>query len=87
MGIPAREMLADLLLDGNHPELALAEYEADLKFSPNRFNGLYGAAKAAELLGNTAKANTYYTQLVKTCEGSASDRQELARAKQLLAQK
>jgi hypothetical protein len=87
MGIPAREMLADLLLDGNHAELALAEYEADLKFSPNRFNGLYGAAKAAELLGNTAKANTYYTQLVKTCEGSSSDRQELARAKQLLAKK
>jgi hypothetical protein len=31
------------------PEQALAEYETDLKFNPNRFNGLYGAAQAAEL--------------------------------------
>ena len=38
--IPAREMLADLLLETKHPEQALAEYETDLKFNPNRFNGL-----------------------------------------------
>src|ERR1700730_6923778 len=48
LAIPAREMLADLMLDMNRPEQALAEYEADLKFNPYRFNGLYGAALAAE---------------------------------------
>jgi tetratricopeptide (TPR) repeat protein len=86
-GIPAREMLADMLLDSKHPEQALVEYEADLKFNPNRFNGLYGAARAAEAAGRIAKANVYYAQLVKMCEGSHSDRPELAKAKELLARK
>ena len=37
LAIPAREMLADMMLEMNRPEEALAEYEADLKFNPNRF--------------------------------------------------
>ena len=40
--IPARDMLGDLLLETKHPDQALTEYETDLKFNPNRFNGLYG---------------------------------------------
>lgn len=87
MGIPAREMLGDMLLDSKHPELALVEYEADLKFNPYRFNGLFGAAQAAQMTGNSTKANSYYAQLVKVCAGSESDRPELAKAKQLLAEK
>jgi len=86
-GIPAREMLADLLLDSNHPDQALAEYETNLKFNPNRFNGLYGAARAAEAARKGQKANEYYAQLVKVCNGSQSDRPELAKAKELLAKK
>ena len=85
--IPAREMLADLLLELKRPEQALAEYQIDLRFNPNRFNGLYGAARAAEMAGKTDKANDYYAQLVKACAGSNSDRPELARAKSLIAQK
>ena len=85
--IPAREMLADILLESNHPDQALAEYESDLKFNPNRFNGLYGAARAAEAAGKNQKANEYYAQLVKVCEGSQSDRPELTKAKELLAKK
>jgi tetratricopeptide (TPR) repeat protein len=87
LAVPAREMLADMLLDMSRPEQALAEYEADLKFNPNRFNGLYGAARAAEMTGKTEKANSYYAQLVHACDGSNSDRPELSRAKALLAQK
>jgi tetratricopeptide (TPR) repeat protein len=83
--IPAREMLADLLLETKHPDLALAEYETALKFNPNRFNGLYGAASAAEAAGKNEKAAAYYAQLVKLCDGSNSDRPELGRAKALLA--
>ena len=86
-GIPAREMLADLLLETSHPEQALTEYETDLKFNPNRFNGLYGAATAAEKAGKTEQATTYYAQLIKICAGSNSDRPELGKAKALLAQK
>jgi len=87
VAIPAREMLADMLLEMNRPEQALAEYENDLKYNPNRFDGLYGAAHAAELAGKNDKANTYYSQLLQVCAGSNSDRPELSRAKQMLAQK
>jgi tetratricopeptide (TPR) repeat protein len=87
LAIPAREMLADMLLDMNRPDQALAEYDVDLKFNPNRFNGLYGAARAAEMAGKSEKSNTYYARLVKICDGSNSARPELSRAKALLAQK
>ena len=80
--MPAREMLADMLLEMKRPEQALAEYHGDLKFNPKRFNGLYGAAQAAEMAGQPSQANEYYAVLVKTCEGSSSARPELAKAKQ-----
>jgi tetratricopeptide (TPR) repeat protein len=80
--IPAREMLADILLEMHRPDLALAEYQGDLKFNPRRFNGLYGAAQAAEMAGKASEAGEYYALLVKTCEGGGSGRPELAKAKQ-----
>jgi tetratricopeptide (TPR) repeat protein len=86
-GVPAREMVAEILLMAKRPEQALAEYETDLKFNPNRFNGLYGAAQAAEMAGKQEKASQYYAELVKVCEGSSSDRPELSRAKGLVARK
>ncbi len=86
--IPAREMLADMLLEMKHPEQALAEYRGDLKFNPKRFNGLYGAGQAAEMAGQPSEAAEYYSVLVKTCEGSSSARPEFAKAKQaVLAEK
>lgn len=85
LAMPAREMLAEMLLDMKRPQDALAEYETDLKFNPNRFDGLYGAAHAAELAGKNDKANTYYSQLLQVCAGSTSERPELSHAKQLLA--
>jgi tetratricopeptide (TPR) repeat protein len=84
--IPAREMLADMLLTLHRPTEALAEYESALKTDPNRFNGLAGAARAAEMAQQTEKANTYYAQLLKNCnDGKNSERPELARAKVMLA--
>ncbi|MGH9499953.1 MAG: hypothetical protein ACRD3L_12510 [Terriglobales bacterium] len=85
LAIPAREMLADMLTDMGQPAQALGEYEADLKFNPNRFDGLYGAAHAAELAGKNVEANGYYAQLLKVCNGAASDRPELSKAKALVA--
>jgi hypothetical protein len=85
--IPAREMLADMLLEAKRPQQALLEYQTDLKLNPNRFNGLYGAARAAEAAGKQTDANEYYALLVKICNGSNSTRPELNRAKQLVAQK
>jgi hypothetical protein len=80
--IPAREMLADMLLEMKRPEQALAEYRLSLKFFPNRFNSLYGAARASEMAGQASQASEYYALLVKNCEGSTSDRPELEKAKQ-----
>jgi hypothetical protein len=85
LAIPAREMLADMLTDMNQPAQALTEYENDLKFNPNRFDGLYGAAHAAELAGKSTEATTYYAQLLKICNGAGSDRPELSKAKALVA--
>jgi tetratricopeptide (TPR) repeat protein len=84
--IPAREMLADMLLELNQPEQALSEYEKSMKTDPNRFNDLAGAARAAELAHQPVKANSYYAQLLKNCnDGQHSDRPELGRAKIVLA--
>jgi tetratricopeptide (TPR) repeat protein len=80
--IPAREMLAEMLLDMKQPERALAEYEKSMKIDPNRFNGLAGAAQAAALAHQAAKANTYYGQMLKNCDGGKfSERPELQSAK------
>jgi len=86
-GIPAREMIADMLLEAKRPQQALAEYQTDLKLNPNRFNGLYGAARAAEAAGKQQDASEYYALLLKVCDGSNSTRPELSRARQLVAQK
>jgi tetratricopeptide (TPR) repeat protein len=79
--LPAREMLADTLLEMGRPEEALTEYEKSLKTDPNRFNGLAGAAKAAGLVHQPDKAKGYYAQLLKNCEGQQTDRPELAHAR------
>ena len=86
-GIPAREQLADMLLEAKRPQQALAEYQTDLKLNPNRFNGLYGAARAAEAAGKHTDASEYYALLLKVCDGSNSTRPELSRARELVAQK
>jgi tetratricopeptide (TPR) repeat protein len=85
--MPAREMLADMLLEVKRPQEALAEYELALKFNPNRFDGLYGAAQAAEAGGQREQASGYYAQMLRTCAGSNSTRPELSRAKELVAKK
>ena len=87
VAVPAREMLADMLVEAKRPADALAEYQTDLKFNPKRFNGLYGAAQAAEAAGKSDSATQYYAELVQECAGGSSDRPELTRAKGLVATK
>ncbi|MFB3815300.1 MAG: tetratricopeptide repeat protein [Terriglobales bacterium] len=61
--LPAREQLGDLLVELKRPDEALTEYKASLRTSPNRFNGLLGAARAAEMAGNSVEAKQLYAQL------------------------
>jgi len=77
-------MLGDMLLELKRPEEALAEYTVELKTNPNRFNSLYGAARAAELAGQKEKARGYYAKLLANCRGSNSERPELIHAKESL---
>jgi tetratricopeptide (TPR) repeat protein len=82
--VPAREMLADMLMELKQPDQALAEYESVLKVAPNRFNELYGAASAAQMAGNAGKATSYYSKLRENCPSQA-DREELQKMKTLAA--
>jgi tetratricopeptide (TPR) repeat protein len=80
--IPAREMLADMLLELNHPDGALIEYSRALELSPNRFNGLFNAGRAAEAVGDHDKAAAYYSALLESTDnGTHSARQELNHVK------
>ncbi len=81
--IPAREMLADMLLSQKHPQESLTEYEAVLKVAPNRFNALYGAASAAESAGQTELARKYFQKLADVATGE--ERQELLTARKKLS--
>jgi len=86
VALPAREMLADMLLEMGRPEDALVEYEKSMSVDPNRFNGLYGAARAAELSNQRDKATSYFSRLLANCGGGThSARPELGDAKFFLA--
>ena len=77
--IPAREMLAELLLKEKHSQDSLAEYEAVLKISPNRFNALFGAGNAADAVGNAGAARRYFEKLTEVAVGD--ERPELVTAR------
>src|SRR5262249_22686680 len=85
--LPARELLAEMLLEVKQPAQAVIEFEATLRTAPNRFNALSGAARAAKLSGDNAKAKTYYGKLLSLCEHADGDRPVLQDARSLLAQK
>ena len=83
--IPADELLADLYLALNKPEQALEAYKINLEGHPFRFNGIYGAAKAAEKLNDIKLAVYYFDQLVKLSAKTNSSRPEISEAKDYLA--
>jgi hypothetical protein len=82
--IPAREQVGDLLLAQKNPQEALKQYQAGLKDAPNRFDGIYGAANAAELSGNEAAAKKYLAELVKLGENADAGSAPLNQAKSFL---
>jgi len=83
--VPARELLGEMLLELNQPAAALIEFEASAGREASRFNGLSGAARAAELSGDKAKARTLYGKLVALCDRADTERPELRQAKAALA--
>jgi hypothetical protein len=83
--LPARELLADLLLELDRPAEALTEYQRSLEAEPKRFRSLYGAAQASARLEAPAKAREFYAQLVEQCAKADSDRPELVEARAFVA--
>jgi hypothetical protein len=81
---PARELLGEMLLEVGDPARALKEFEGSHRIEPNRFRGLYGAAKAAQASGDHEKARHYYTKLVSLCERADTERPEIKEAKAYL---
>ena len=77
---PARELLGEMLLEVGQAADALAAFEATTRKEPNRFRGIYGAARAAEALGDRVKAEAAYRKLLEVTVGADTNRPELARA-------
>ena len=82
--VPSRELLGEMLLELNQPVPALTEFERSLKRDPNRFRGLYGAARAAETSGSREAARDYYTKLQTLTADRDSERPELVHATEFL---
>lgn len=84
---PMRELLGDLLLALHESAAALNEYETSLQAARNRYRSFYGAAKAAEQLGDREMAKNYYQKLLNLCDHADTERLELSEAKKYLAEK
>lgn len=82
--LPARELLGSLLLEVGEAKAALAEFEKVLRNAPNRFNSLYGAARAAERAEDFESARRYYEKLVAVASPSGGRQMELSEAKVFL---
>jgi hypothetical protein len=82
--LPARELLADLLLELNQPDAALREYKEMLRTDPNRFRSILGEARAAKQSGDAAAAHDAYQKLVAVSKPVGSERPELAEAEAYL---
>lgn len=80
--LPARELYGDMLLASGDHAGARREYEAALERSPNRFNSLFGAGRAAELAGDDKTAAAYYRRLREVAAAPTGQRPELAPAQQ-----
>jgi len=79
---PARELLADMLLELKQPKAALVEYQKTMTKEPNRFRALAGAASAAAQAGDRTASQTYYRQLLTICaKADTPGRQELQAAR------
>jgi hypothetical protein len=85
--LPARELLADLLLELGEPKAALHEYETSLTTAPGRFNSLAGGVRAAEKAGDAKKAAALFAQLQSLSAKADGSRPELAALRTAYAKK
>ena len=80
--LPAREILADLLLASGKADEALREYEAVLAKEPNRYRPTLGAARAARSAGDQDRARGFFKRLVELGQEADTEREGLDEARQ-----
>lgn len=84
---PARELLAEMLLEVNEPGQAQEQFEATLEKEPRRFRSLYGAAHAAQLGGRRSASQKHFRDLLEVCaHPDKPARPELAEAERAVSQ-
>jgi hypothetical protein len=85
---PARELLAQMLLQANETGQAEEQFVATLKKEPRRFQSLYGAARAAQLSGDRDSSQKYFRELLQVCaHADKPGRAELDEAARAILQK
>jgi hypothetical protein len=83
--VPARELLADMLVAQKRFADALREYEAVMTKEPNRYRTLAGAMAAAQGAGEQSKALSLANALLKLGSEADSQRATLQQAQQIAA--
>jgi tetratricopeptide (TPR) repeat protein len=79
--LPTRELEGDLLLELDRPADALAAYQRTLEREPRRARSLFGAARAAEQLGDTATATARYREILEVMKDGQPNRAEIVAAR------
>ena len=84
---PARELLAEMLMEMKEPAQALEQFKITLTKEPGRFRALYGAARAAQLGGSPQESQKYFGELLKYCAHSdRPGRPEILEAQRAVSQ-
>ena len=78
--LPARELYGEMLLESGKGDLALKAFETSLRNAPARFHSVYGAARAAKMIGDKAKAAEYFAKLLTLCAQGDGERPEIQEA-------
>ena len=82
--VPAREMLALVLLNDAKAAEALRGYETVLTKEPNRYRAFAGAMQAAERTGDAKKASVFAERLLAQTAAADSQLPEMAQARKVL---
>jgi hypothetical protein len=82
--LPARELQADLLLATGRYVEARAAFEATLTRERGRARSVFGAARAAELAGDTGGARRRYDEYLAQMKSGDGERAEMAQARAAL---
>ena len=82
--MPAREVLAQTILEAGKAAEALVEYEKVIDKEPNRYRTWAGAAQAAQRSGDMKKAAYYSARLVDQTMNADTPRAEIALAKRMI---